>query len=129
MKPVRTCQIGTTPTIYGDGEQSRDFTYVSNAVVANLLALKTTRSDALNQVYNIACGTQTSLNELWKKIKELAGSDLDVKYGPARLGDVQHSLADISKAAWYLNYLPEVNVVAGLERTYDWFLERKGVTV
>ena len=121
----QAAQDGVAPTIHGDGEQSRDFTYVGNAVQANILALKCDRKDALNQVYNIACGTQTSLNQLWNKIKTLTGTHLEANYGPGRLGDVRHSLADISKAAWYLKYLPEVQVEEGLEKTFDWFQERR----
>lgn len=109
------------PTINGDGGHSRDFTYVANAVQANDCALFTQNVDAANQVYNIACGEQTSLIGLFEMIKEVAGSDLAPKYGPERKGDVKHSLADISKARELLNYNPEVNVKQGLRITFEWY--------
>lgn len=109
------------PTINGDGEHSRDFTYVANAVQANELALFTNRKEAVNQVYNIACGEQTSLNQLFEVIKEIAGSDLVPKYGPERRGDVKSSLADITKAATVLAYSPSVNVREGLKSTFEWY--------
>lgn len=109
------------PVINGDGEHSRDFTYVSNAVQANELALFTENKEAVNQVYNIACGCQTSLNELLEMIKEIAGSDLAPKYGPERSGDVKHSLADISKAKAMLGYNPSVTVKQGLKAAFEWY--------
>lgn len=109
------------PQINGDGETSRDFTYVANAVQANILALTTTDTEAVNQVYNVAVGEQTSLNQLFENIKALAGSDLVPQYGPERKGDVRHSLADISKAKDLLGYQPEVSVKDGLKTTFDWY--------
>jgi len=103
------------PTIHGDGEQSRDFTYVANAVHANLLALFVDHPDAVNQVYNIACGEQTTLNELWKMIKKITKSDLVAQYGSKRPGDVKHSLADINKAKEILGYENKTNVAKGLQ--------------
>jgi len=109
------------PTINGDGEHSRDFTFVQNAVHANDCALFTDNPAAVNQVYNIAFGEKTSLNELFEMIKEVAGSDLAPKYGPERMGDVKHSLADISKARTLLNYNPAFNVKQGLKQTFEWY--------
>lgn len=109
------------PTINGDGEHSRDFTYVANAVQANDCALFTENSSAVNQVYNIAFGEQTSLNQLFEMIKEVAGSDLAPKYGPERKGDVRHSLADISKAKQVLGYDPSFNLRQGLKITFEWY--------
>ncbi|WP_132052499.1 SDR family oxidoreductase [Pseudocnuella soli] len=109
------------PQINGDGETSRDFTYVANAVQANILALTTTNTKAVNQVYNVAVGEQTSLNQLFESIKALAGSDLAPLYGPERRGDVKHSLADISKAKSLLGYEPEVSVKEGLATTFEWY--------
>lgn len=109
------------PVINGDGEHSRDFTYVANAVLANELALFTQNKEAVNQVYNIACGEQTSLNQLFEEIKQIAGSDLAPKYGPERTGDVRHSLADISKAAALLQYQPAVSIFNGLKPTFEWY--------
>jgi len=112
------------PTINGDGEQSRDFTFVANAVQANLKALFSENKEALNQVYNIACGERITVNELFFTLKEIANSDLDPNYGPSRAGDVKHSLADISKARKFLKYEPEVTVKDGLKQAYQWYAER-----
>jgi len=109
------------PLINGDGEHSRDFTFVGNAVHANDRALFTTNPDALNQVYNIAFGAQTSLNQLFEMIKEVAGSDLAPRYGPERKGDVKHSLADISKAKNLLLYEPSTSVKEGLKIAFEWY--------
>jgi UDP-N-acetylglucosamine 4-epimerase len=109
------------PIINGDGEHSRDFTYVANAVLANVLALFTQNTEAVNQVYNVACGEQTSLNDLFMIIKEIAGSDLVPKYGPERTGDVKHSLADISKAKDSLSYEPIANIKDGLKTTFEYY--------
>ncbi len=119
----KAVQEGTSPTIHGDGEQSRDFTYVDNAVNANILALFTERQDAMNEVYNIACGQQTSLNTLWQMIRDITGTDLENKYGSNRPGDVKHSLADIAKATHKLRYHPKVDIREGLEKVNIWFLE------
>jgi UDP-N-acetylglucosamine/UDP-N-acetylgalactosamine 4-epimerase len=109
------------PLINGDGEHSRDFTFVENAVQANTLALFTQKKEAINQVYNIAYGTRTSLNEVFEMIKEIAGSDLAPKYGPERKGDVKHSLADISKAKELLGYHPEFDIREGMKKTFEWY--------
>ncbi|MCB0284946.1 MAG: GDP-mannose 4,6-dehydratase, partial [Calditrichaeota bacterium] len=116
--------ISSSPTINGDGEHSRDFTYVDNAVQANLLSLFTEDAEAVNQVYNIACGQQTSLNQLFEYLCQEAGSNLKPVYGPERKGDVKHSLADISKAGKLLGYMPSVSVREGLKKTYEWYLQR-----
>lgn len=109
------------PLINGDGETSRDFTYVANAVQANDCALFTKNAEALNQVYNVAVGEQTSLNHVFEMIKEIAGSDLAPKFGPERKGDVKHSLADITKAKTFLNYRPGVTVKEGLKISLEWY--------
>ncbi len=112
------------PVINGDGEHSRDFTYVDNAVQANLLSLFTTNNEALNQVYNIACGEQTSLNELYEGLRKEAGTSIAPKHGPERTGDVKHSLADISKAKQLLGYEVKVAVKDGLQRTFRWYRDQ-----
>ena len=109
------------PIIFGDGHQSRDFTYVDNAVQANLKALFTENEAALNEVYNIAVGDRTTLNELFEILKEVSDSNLDMNYGPQRAGDVKHSLADISKAKNYLEYNPEVKIKEGLAKSFEWY--------
>jgi UDP-N-acetylglucosamine 4-epimerase len=111
------------PLINGDGEHSRDFTFVANAVQANLRALFTDNVKAINEVYNIAFGERTTLNEVFQMIKEVAGSDLAPKYGPERKGDVRHSLADISKAKELLNFEPLVSIREGLKTAFEWYRE------
>ena len=112
------------PIINGDGEHSRDFTYVDNAVQANLLSLFTNNAAALNQVYNIACGEQTSLNQLFEGLRNEAGTILEPKHGPERTGDVKHSLADISKAKQLLGYEVKVAVKEGLQKTFRWYKDQ-----
>src|SRR4051812_37962104 len=112
------------PLINGDGEHSRDFTFVGNVVQANEKSLFTTNSKALNEVYNVAFGEQTSLNQLFEMIKEVAGSDLAPKYGPERKGDVKHSLADISKAKQLLSYQPAYDTRQGLKIAFEWYRQR-----
>jgi len=109
------------PVINGDGTTSRDFTYVDNAVSANILSLFTDNKDALNQVYNIACGEQTSLVGLFDGLNAEAGTSLQPVFGPERQGDVKHSLADISKAKRLLQYDVKVTVAAGLKKTFAWY--------
>lgn len=111
------------PVINGDGSHSRDFTFVDNAVQANLLGIFTEDKSALNQVYNIACGQQTSLSRLFESLRSLAGSNLQPVHGPERLGDVKHSLADISKATRLLQYQPLISVKEGLSITFNWYKE------
>jgi UDP-N-acetylglucosamine/UDP-N-acetylgalactosamine 4-epimerase len=109
------------PLINGDGETSRDFTFVANAVQANERALFTDYKEAVGEVFNIAFGERTTLNELFETIKEIAGSDLAPKYGPERAGDVRHSLADIFKARTLLGYDPNISVREGLKTTFEWY--------
>lgn len=111
----------TPPVINGDGSHSRDFTYVDNAVQANILSMFTSNPEAVNQVFNIACGEQTSLLELFNGLKKEAGAMLQPVHGPERLGDVKHSLADISKAKKLLGYDPIVSVEEGLKKTLQWY--------
>lgn len=112
---------GQPPVINGDGAHSRDFTYVDNAVEANLLSLFTKNKNAVNQVYNIACGQRTSLLQLFQHLKHEAGNDMQPVFGPARKGDVKHSLADISKARNLLGYTVKVSVEEGLRKTFNWY--------
>ena len=114
----------TSPLINGDGSHSRDFTYVDNAVKANILSLFTDNLSAVNQVYNIACGHQTSLLELFNYLRAEAGSKLQPSHGPERKGDVKHSLADISKAEKMLGYEPAVSVEEGLKKTFRWYKQQ-----
>jgi nucleoside-diphosphate-sugar epimerase len=107
-------------TVYGDGEQTRDFCHVDNAVRANLLACDTPRK-LTGQVVNVACGERTSLNQLLRHIAELAGSRVEPQYLPARAGDIRDSLADIGAARELLGYEPAVDIREGLKRTFAAF--------
>lgn len=109
------------PVINGDGTFSRDFTYVANAVQANVLALFTSNEKAVNEVYNVACGDRTDLNQLWSYICEVSGCDLEAIYGQRRVGDVPHSLADISKAKDRLEYKPTVKLKDGISKAFEWY--------
>jgi len=112
---------GEQPTIFGDGEQSRDFTYIDNAVEANLLACEAPASEAAGKVFNVATGRRITLNETVKMLQGLTSYSGDTIYGPERGGDIKHSLADISKAEAHLRYRPKVNFEEGLRRTVDWY--------
>jgi len=111
-----------SPIIHGDGEQTRDFTFVDNAVQANIKAFFTSQ-EAANEVFNVACGERISVNQLWAHLKSAANSRLDAIYGDTRQGDVRDSLADISKAERLLGYHPEISVRDGLKLTWDWFVK------
>ncbi|MDX5347752.1 MAG: GDP-mannose 4,6-dehydratase, partial [Hymenobacteraceae bacterium] len=116
---------GNSPKINGDGGQTRDFTFVENCVQANIKAALVDNPDAVNQVYNIAVGDRTSLNDLFYILKEEAGADINPIYGPDRAGDIRDSLADISKAKNLLGYDPQVRIREGLKRTLQWFKENQ----
>lgn len=109
------------PTIFGDGEQSRDFTYIDNAVDANLVACKAPAANAAGQVFNIATGRRVTLNETFKVLQSLTSYIGHPTHGPERQGDIKHSLADITKARAALGYQPTVDFEEGLRRTVDWY--------
>jgi UDP-glucose 4-epimerase len=113
---------GRRPTIFGDGSQSRDFTYVENVVEANLLAAQI--PGISGQVYNVACGFTTTVLELLKEICGLLNKSCDPGFAPPRVGDVQHSSADISAARRDLGYAPSVELKEGLRRTVHWYTEQ-----
>lgn len=104
---------GTPPEIYGDGEQSRDFTFVADVVEANILAATKPLTDT--RVFNIAGGRRISVNELWNEIRRIVGASIEPRYLPARTGDVRHSLADTTRAVSILGWQPKVNIAEGLE--------------
>lgn len=118
-----------SPTINGDGEYSRDFTYIDNVVQMNLLSISSENESALNQVYNVAYGERTTLNDLVRLLKrELTEFDgkikeVEVVYGPNRKGDVPHSLASIDKARTLLGYSPEFSMEKGLQEAVKWYYE------
>jgi nucleoside-diphosphate-sugar epimerase len=107
------------PTIFGDGEQSRDFTFVANVLDANWRAATT--PNVAGEVFNIGCGNQTSLNQLIEKLNTILGTQIKPNYGPQRKGDVRHSVADISKASKILGYSPSVSLESGLEKVLNWY--------
>jgi UDP-glucose 4-epimerase len=112
---------GERPTIYGDGEQSRDFNYIDNAVAANLLAATAPEADVAGQTFNIATGHRFSLKQTVELLKLLTGYKGDVEYAAERAGDIKHSLADISLAQHKLKYQPLVDFKEGLRRTVEWY--------
>jgi len=116
---ARAAVTGRVPTIYGDGEQTRDFTYVANVVDGVLKAC--TAPGAAGQVFNVATAGRISLNQLFAVIQKLAGSQIAPIYAPERVGDVKHSQADISRARAVLNYEPTVSLEEGLAHTIAWF--------
>ncbi|NRA94512.1 MAG: SDR family oxidoreductase [Psychroserpens sp.] len=109
-----------SPVINGDGEQTRDFTFVDNAVQANIKGFFASEG-AKNQVFNVACGERISINYLWDSLRNAANSLVQAVYGPPRQGDVRDSLADISKAKELIGYEPKYTVREGLEITWDYF--------
>jgi UDP-N-acetylglucosamine 4-epimerase len=113
---IRDMKKGIAPIIYGDGSQSRDFTFIENAVQANIKALFAMNSQALSQVYNIAFGAQHTILQLFELLKKLLMVDLAPQFEPSRKGDITHSLADISKAGNLLTYHPSIDLEHGLKR-------------
>jgi len=110
---------GHPPLIFGDGEQSRDFTYIDNVVRANLLAMSAEHLQG--EAINIACGKRVSLNQLLNILKEIVGSKVSPTHEEARKGDVKHSLADINRGKRLLNYDPQVGIEMGLKKTVEFF--------
>ena len=115
---------GEQPTIFGDGEQSRDFTYIDNVVEGNLLACKAPAPQVAGRVFNLATGQRITLNQTYKVLQRLTSYSGSPKYGPVRGGDIKDSLADISKAEAGFGYKPVVDFEEGLRRTVEWYRER-----
>jgi nucleoside-diphosphate-sugar epimerase len=116
---------GDQPTIFGDGETSRDFTYIDNAVSANLLACAAPAAECAGRVFNCATGRRSTLNETFETLKGLTGYKGSVKYAPERGGDIKHSLADITMAQKHLGYKVLVNFEDGLKRTVEWYKSQR----
>jgi nucleoside-diphosphate-sugar epimerase len=114
---ARACLAGEAPLVFGDGEQTRDFTFVGDAVAANLLAADAPR--AAGEVMNVAGGHRVSLNQLLREIRKLTHAQVEARYQPARPGDVRDSLADLSRARELLGYEPQVDLRTGLARTIE----------
>lgn len=123
---ARALLEGRAPTIFGDGEQTRDFTFIDNVVAANLAALE--RDLEPGVVINVGAGASISLNRLYRTMAELTGSTLEPRHAEPRGGDVRHSLASIERARSLLGYEPRVDWRTGLERTLDWYRERRRAT-
>jgi len=117
---------GLAPTIFGDGEQVRDFVYVEDVVAANLAALRVATPPDETAVFNVGTGRATSVNELWRVIQAVARPAVGAYHEPARSGDVQRSVLDPARAARQLGWRPAVNVEEGLARTWAWFVEQAG---
>jgi nucleoside-diphosphate-sugar epimerase len=113
---------GETPTIYGDGEQSRDFCFIDNCVEANLLAC--TAKDAPGKVFNVACGERTTLNDVIRQLERITGRTIAPRHVAPRSGDIRHSLADVGRARSILGYTGKVSFAEGLERTVAWYREQ-----
>jgi len=116
---------GEAPVVYGDGRQTRDFTYIDNVVQANLVACSAPK-EACGRVFNIACGERVSLLEILEIVGSEAGRSVPPRFEPPRPGDVRDSLADISLAREVLGYAPKVAFRDGLKKTFDWFRDRRG---
>ena len=117
---------GRRPTVHGDGEQSRDFTFVENAVQANLLGCSA--EGVAGQVFNVGTGERCTLNDVLRVLAKIAGKKLDAEYVAPRTGDVRHSLADIERARQLLGYDPKVRFEEGLRQTVAWFQSVRAAT-
>ena len=118
---------GESPVVNGDGEYSRDFTYIDNVIQANILCMLTENKEAINTVYNVAFGERNTLNDLIYYLKESLAKydskikDIEILYGPNRVGDIPHSLASVDKAKKLLNYSPQYSLQGGLEEAVSWY--------
>jgi nucleoside-diphosphate-sugar epimerase len=122
-KFIKALLRNDAPVIFGDGEQSRDFTYIDNVVHANLLAMSAERLQG--EAVNIACGKRTSLNQLLDILKAALGSHVSPVYKESRKGDVKHSLAEISRGKHVIDYDPQVDIETGLKKTLDYFRKQQ----
>jgi UDP-glucose 4-epimerase len=122
----RKMLAGETPTIFGDGGTSRDFTFIENAVQANLLAASALADKVSGRVMNVATGDRITLNEVVEELRKITGYDGPVNYAPERAGDIKHSLADVSLARELMGYVPAVGFREGLRRTVEWYREAGG---
>jgi len=119
-KFIVSAMANESPVIYGDGEQTRDFTYVANAVQANMVACSAP-AEACGEVFNVGCGARISVNELWRQITGVLESSARAQYEPARVGDVRDSLASLDRSRRVLGYEPVVSLENGLQRTIESF--------
>ncbi len=120
-KFIKLIAENKSPIIYGDGEQSRDFTYIDNVVQANI---KAAEHSTVTGVFNAACGSKMTVNELARELMDIIGNQVDVTYEPPRPGDIKHSLADSSKAQQAFDFNPDTSIKEGLQETVKWFLNK-----
>jgi UDP-N-acetylglucosamine 4-epimerase len=125
---MKAAMEGRSPKINGDGTNSRDFTFVENALEANIKAMLGTESLSRHEVVNIAVGDRTNLLELWEAIAAAAGTDIQPEFGPPRAGDIPHSLASIEKARALFGYNPQFRLNEGIGITYEWFKKTYGAS-
>ena len=123
-KFITTMLRGEQPTIYGDGAQSRDFTFIENVVSANLLACQAPAEKVAGKVFNIACGDRVDLNQTFAALKKIIGYKGEAAYDAPRAGDIKHSLADITRAKQALGFKVLVGFEEGLWRTVEWYREQ-----
>jgi UDP-N-acetylglucosamine 4-epimerase len=124
-KFINSVKNGESPTIFGDGSFSRDFTYVKNIICANYLALTTTNSECFGEIFNIGAGGRITINEIFYKICKIMGANITPNYQPKRKCDIPHSNASIKKAQNMLGYFPEIGFEEGLQKTIDYFSLKK----
>jgi len=122
---ITTALAGERPTIFGDGEQTRDFVYIANVVHANLLAARAPGADVAGQVFNIGCGKGVSVNQLWDHIRTLAGVPFAPLYAQGRAGEVRDSVAELAKARRLMGYEPVVDFEEGLRQTIGFYRARR----
>ena len=122
---VTAALAGEGVTIFGDGTQSRDFCFIENTVEANLAAGAAPADKVSGRVFNVACGEATTLNQVVELLGGIVGKKIPVTYAPGRVGDVKHSLADVTEARTRLGYKGAVSFVEGLRRSVAWYAERQ----
>jgi nucleoside-diphosphate-sugar epimerase len=120
---IRRALAGEAPAIHGDGEQTRDFTYIENVVQANFQACVAPADGVVGEVFNVGCGERITVRRLWEEIREITGATVDASHGPRRPGDVRDSLADLGKIRDRLGYEVAVPLTEGLRRTVTWIRE------
>ena len=125
MKFIQALMKGESPVVFGDGKQTRDFTYIENVVRANELALEAPTGPAIGMAFNVGTGQETEINELLEMIAREIGTTAKPRYEPARPDDIKHSLADITLARRFLGYKPEVTMEEGVARTVKYYLEHE----
>ncbi len=126
VKFIRALANGEQPVIFGDGKQTRDFTYIDNVVRANLLALEAPAGPAIGMAFNVGTGMETELNGLLERIGQEMGKRVEPRYEPARPDDIRHSLADITLARRFLGYKPDVTLEEGVVHTVRYYMEHEG---